>query len=81
MLRMKIRQHGESHVKYGHLRIHILLRREGLKVGKNRVYSLEGLEPHADVSNRSTVRSAPNVRGRTGSRPLKMRGRRSKPGG
>ena len=44
MLRMKIRQYAESHVKYGYLRIHVLLRREGLKISKNRVYRLYCLE-------------------------------------
>ena len=44
MLLMKIRDYAQSHVKYGYLRIHVLLRREGLKVSKNRVYRLYCLE-------------------------------------
>jgi putative transposase len=44
MLRMKIRQYAEAHVKYGYLRIHVLLQREGIRIGKNRVYRLYCLE-------------------------------------
>lgn len=39
-LRMKIRDYAHSRVKYGYLRIHVLLKREGLGVSKNRVYRL-----------------------------------------
>ena len=61
MLRMKIRDYAESHVKYGYLRIHVLLRREGLKVSKNRVYRLyclEGLNLGRKYTRRTVV-SAP----------------------
>ena len=45
-LRQRIRDLAESRVRYGYRRIHILLQREGFKVGKDRVhrlYSQEGL--------------------------------------
>jgi len=63
MLRMKIRDYAQSHVKYGYLRIHVLLRREGLKVSKNRVYRLyclEALNLRRKYSRRKVV-SAPRV--------------------
>jgi len=41
---MKIRDFAASHVRYGYLRIHVLLRREGIKISKNRVYRLYCLE-------------------------------------
>jgi putative transposase len=44
MLRMKIRDYAAARVRYGYLRIHILLRREGLLVNKKRVYRLYCLE-------------------------------------
>jgi putative transposase len=44
MLRMKIRDYAAARVRYGYLRIHILLRREGLLINKNRVYRLYCLE-------------------------------------
>ena len=55
MLRMKIRQYAESHVKYGYLRIHVFLQREGLRIGKNhvyRLYCLEGLNLRRKYSRR-----------------------------
>ena len=45
-LRQRIRDLAESRVRYGYRRIHILLQREGFKVGKDRVHRLyrqEGL--------------------------------------
>ena len=45
-LRMRIREIAETRVRYGYLRIHILLRREGLRVNHKRVYRIyreEGL--------------------------------------
>jgi putative transposase len=71
MLRMKIRDYAQSHVKYGYLRIHVLLRREGLKVSKNRVYRLcclEGLNLRRKYSRRKVV-SAPRVEPVRESRP------------
>jgi putative transposase len=43
-LRMKIRDHAAARVRYGYLRIHVLLRREGLMVNKKRVYRLYCLD-------------------------------------
>jgi putative transposase len=46
VLRQRIRDLAESRVLYGYRRIHILLQREGFKVGKDRVHRLyrqEGL--------------------------------------
>lgn len=63
MLRMKIRQYAESHVKYGYLRIHVLLHREGIRIGKNhvyRLYCLEGLNLRRKYSRRKRV-SEPRV--------------------
>ena len=63
MLRMKIRQYAESHVKYGYLRIHVLLRREGLAVNRKRVYRLyrlEGLNPQRTNRRRKIV-CAPRI--------------------
>ena len=37
---MKIRDYAATHVRYGYLRIHILLQREGFKINKKRVYRL-----------------------------------------
>jgi putative transposase len=71
MLRMKIRQHAESHVKYGYLRIHVLLQREGIRIGKNRVYRLyclEGLNLRRKYSRRKRV-SEPRVELPRESRP------------
>jgi putative transposase len=45
-LRMRIREIAETRVRYGYLRIHILLRREGWRVNKKRVHRIyreEGL--------------------------------------
>jgi putative transposase len=44
LLRMKIRDTAATHVRYGYLRIHVLLLREGFKVNKKRVYRLYCLE-------------------------------------
>jgi len=58
MLRMKIRQYAETHVKYGYLRIHVLLQREGIRIGKNhvyRLYCLEGLNLRRKYSRRKRV--------------------------
>ena len=63
MLRMKIRDYAQSHVKYGYLRIHVLLRREGLPVNKKRVYRLyrlEGLNLRRKYTRRKVV-SAPRI--------------------
>ncbi|WP_394706875.1 IS3 family transposase [Marispirochaeta sp.] len=71
MLRMKIRQYVESHVKYGYLRIHVLLQREGLRIGKNhvyRLYCLEGLNLRRKYSRRKVV-SSPRVELPCESRP------------
>jgi putative transposase len=71
MLRMKIRQYAEAHVKYGYLRIHVLLQREGIRIGKNRVYRLyclEGLNLRRKYSRRKRV-SEPRVELPRESRP------------
>jgi putative transposase len=71
MLRMKIRDYVQSHVKYGYLRIHVLLRREGLKVSKNRVYRLyclEELNLRRKYTRRKVV-SAPQIEPSRESRP------------
>ena len=71
MLRMKIRDYAQSHVKYGYLRIHLLLRREGLKVSNNRVYRLyclEGLNPRRKYTRRKVV-SSPRIDPARESRP------------
>jgi len=39
-LRMRIREIAETGVRYGYLRIHILLRREGWRVNRKRVYRI-----------------------------------------
>jgi len=39
-LRMRIREIAETRIRYGYLRIHILLRREGWRVNKKRVYRI-----------------------------------------
>ena len=47
VLRKRIRELAEAHVRYGYRRIHILLRREGWEVNMKRVresYNLEGLQ-------------------------------------
>lgn len=44
LLRMKIRDYEQSPLKYGYLHIHILPRREGLKISKDRVYRLYCIE-------------------------------------
>lgn len=43
-LRLRMREIAQSRVRYGYRRIHVLLRREGWHVGKNRVYRLYGEE-------------------------------------
>ena len=71
MLRMKIRQYAESHVKYRYLRIYVLLRREGLKISKNlvyRLYCLEGLNLRRKYCRRKIV-SAPRTELSCESRP------------
>ena len=63
MLRMKIRDYAQSHAKYGYLRIHVLVRREGLPVNKKRVYRLyrlEGLNLRRTYTRRKMV-SAPRI--------------------
>ena len=70
-LRMKIRDYAQSHVRYGYLRIHILLRREGMKVSKNRVYRLyclEGLNLRRKYKRRKLV-TAPRIEPQRESRP------------
>ena len=47
VLRKRIRELAETHVRYGYRRIHILLRREGWEINVKRVrrlYNLEGLQ-------------------------------------
>ena len=44
LLRMKIRDYAAARVRFGYLRIHVLLRREGFKINKKRVYRLYCLE-------------------------------------
>lgn len=41
---MKIRDYAAARVRYGYLRIHVLLRREGIVVNKKRVYRLYCLD-------------------------------------
>lgn len=69
-LRMKIRDLAESHVKYGYLRIHVLLQREGMKIGKNRVYlyCLEGLNLRRKYKRRKVV-TAPRIEPQSETRP------------
>ena len=70
-LRMKIRDYAQSRVKYGYLRIHVLLRREGLKVSKNRVYRLyclEGLNLRRKYRRKKVV-TAPRIEPQRESRP------------
>jgi len=43
-LRARMREIAQTRVRYGYRRIHVLLRREGWDVGKNRVYRLYGEE-------------------------------------
>jgi len=44
LLWMKIRDYAAARVRFGYLRIHVLLRREGFKINKKRVYRLYCLE-------------------------------------
>ena len=55
-LRARIRDLAENRVRYGYRRIHILLRREGMKVNKKRVHRLyceEGLQLRAKRPRRN----------------------------
>ncbi len=57
-LRMRIRELAHSRPRFGYERIHILLRREGWKVGRNRVhrlYRLEGLQVRMRVRRRKRI--------------------------
>jgi len=67
---MKIRDYASTHVRYGYLRIHALLQREGLKVNKKRVYRLyclEGLNLRCKAKKKRV--SAPRIEIRSESRP------------
>ena len=62
-LRMRIREIAAVRVRYGYLRIHVLLRREGWRINKKRVYRLyreEGLNLRAKRPRRR-VSAAPRV--------------------
>ena len=60
---MRIKEIAASRVRYGYLRIHVLLRREGWKINRKRVYRLyteENLQmrrkaPRRHVSSRRRV--------------------------
>jgi putative transposase len=55
VLRMRIREIAMARPRFGYLRIHVLLRREGWRLGKNRVYRLyclEGLQVRMRVRRR-----------------------------
>jgi putative transposase len=39
-LRLRMRELAQSRVRYGYRRIHVLLRREGFRLGKNQAYRL-----------------------------------------
>ncbi len=55
---MRIRELAHSRPRFGYERIHILLRREGWKVGRNRVhrlYRLEGLQVRMRVRRRKRI--------------------------
>ena len=57
-LRMRIRELAHSRPRFGYERIHILLRREGWRVGRNRVhrlYRLEGLQVRMRVRRRKRI--------------------------
>ncbi len=57
-LRMRIRELAHSRPRFGYERIHVLLRREGWKVGRNRVhrlYRLEGLQVRMRVRRRKRI--------------------------
>lgn len=58
VLRMRIRELAHSRPRFGYERIHILLRREGWRVGRNRVhrlYRLEGLQVRMRVRRRKRI--------------------------
>jgi len=58
VLRMRIRELAHSRPRFGYERIHILLRREGWRVGRNRVhrlYRLEGLQVRMRVRRRKHI--------------------------
>jgi putative transposase len=58
VLRMRIRELAHSRPRFGYERIHILLRREGWIVGRNRVhrlYRLEGLQVRMRVRRRKRI--------------------------
>ena len=58
VLRMRIRELAHSRPRFGYERIHILLRREGWSVGRNRVhrlYRLEGLQVRMRVKRRKRI--------------------------
>jgi len=65
LLRMRIRELAQARPRFGYLRIHTLLRREGWQVNKKRVhrlYRLEGLQLRQRVrrrKHRSLLRGAP----------------------
>ena len=57
-LRMRIRELAHSRPRFGYERIHILLRREGWRVKRNRVhrlYRLEGLQVRMRVRRRKRI--------------------------
>jgi putative transposase len=58
ILRTRIRELAHSRPRFGYERIHILLRREGWRVGRNRVhrlYRLEGLQVRMRVRRRKRI--------------------------
>jgi putative transposase len=58
LLRMRIREIAMTRPRFGYLRIHVMLRREGWRIGKNRVYRLyclEGLQVRMRVRRRKHV--------------------------
>ena len=70
LLRMKIRDYAAARVRYGYLRIHVLLQREGLKINKKRVYRLyclEGLNLRRRTKKKRV--SAPRIEVPSESRP------------
>jgi len=70
LMRMKIRDYAASHVRYGYLRIQVLLRREGIRISKNRVYRLyclEGLNLRRKTKKKRVA--APRVEVQNESRP------------
>ena len=70
LLRMKIRDYAGARVRYGYLRIHVLLQREGLKINKKRVYRmycLEGLNLRRKPKKKRV--SAPRIEVQSESRP------------